>query len=86
MTRDDTDPVLTLLAGLRAPRATDAFEQRIRQRCHAAIARRTRTRSAVAKPFSQRVADAALVAMAGGYAALALIQATQVAARVLGFH
>jgi len=86
MTRDDTDPVLTLLAGLRAPRATEAFDQRVRQRCHTHITRLMRPRPSVAKPFGQRVADAALVAMVGTYAVFALIQATEVAGRVLGLH
>ena len=84
MTRDDNDPVLMLMAGLRAPRPSEAFDQLVRQRCHAQITRRTRPRPPVAKPFGQRVADAALLAMVGSYAAFALIQATQVAARVLG--
>ena len=83
MTRDETDPVLMLLAGLRAPRPAEAFDQRLRKRCHAAMAPRTRPR---AKSFGQRAADAALLAMVGCYAAVALIQATQVAARVLGLH
>ena len=86
MTRDEVDPVVTLLAGLCAPRPTDAFDRRVRQRCHAAIARSIRPRPAGAKPFGQRAADAALLAMVGSYAAVALIQATQVAARVLGLH
>ena len=83
MTRDEADPVMTLLAGLRSPRPTEAFEQRVRRRCHAAIAPRTQPR---AKSFGQRAADAALLAMVGSYAAVALIQATQVAARVLGLY
>ena len=86
MTRDETAPVLTLLAGLRAPRPTEAFDRRVRQRCHTHIMRSMRPRRCAAKPFGQRVADAALVAMAGSYAAFALIQATEVAARVLGLR
>ena len=83
MTRDESDPVLTLMGGLRAPRPTEAFDQRVRQRCHAQITRLLRPRGPVAKPFGQRVADAALLAMVGTYAAVALIQATQAAARIL---
>ena len=86
MTRDENDPVLTLLAGLRPPRPTEAFDQRLRQRCHAAITRSNRARPSSSQSFGQRVTDAVLLAMLGTYAAVAVIQATQAASRVLGLH
>lgn len=82
MTRDETDPVLALLAALRAPHAAKPYEDRVRNRCHEAMRRRSRPRSP--KPFLQRIADAALIGVAGGYAAIAFIEAAQVAARFLG--
>lgn len=86
MMRDEPDPVLTLVAGLRAPRLSMAREERVRQRCHAAMAHSMRPRPSRRTLFSQRAIDTALLAIVGSYAAVALIQATQVAARVLGLH
>ena len=86
MMRDESDPVLMLVAGLRAPRPATAREERVRQRCHAVMERGIRPPRSAAKPFGQRATDAALLAIVGSYVAVALIQATQVAASVLGLH
>ena len=86
MTLDDMDPVLTLLAGLRAPRPTAAFEDRVRRRCHDVIGQQVRHQQLQARPLVQRTADVALVGVLCGYAMVALIEATQVTARVLGLH
>jgi len=73
-----------LVAGLRAVRPTMAFEERVRHRCHDRMNRTTRRRDAM--PLLRRAADLALIGGAGGYAAIAFVQATQAAARVLGLH
>ena len=82
MTRDETDPLLALVAALRAPHPATPYEDRVRNRCHETLRRRSRPRSS--KPFMQRIADAALIGVAGGYAAIAFIETAQVAARFLG--
>jgi hypothetical protein len=84
MMRDDPDPVLTLVAALRTPRPTMAFEEQVRGRCHDVMERKARRRDVT--PRLRRVADLALIGVVGGYAATALVQATQVAARVLALH
>jgi len=82
--RDESDPVLMLVAGLRAPRPAMAREESVRQRCHAVMERKPHRRDATV--VLRRVADLAMIGVVGGYAAIAFVHAAQMAARVLGLH
>lgn len=78
MTRDyEYDPVLRSLTRLPSPSPTAAGGQRIRARCHAALAqhRAARQRAMRSKIVLARVADAALAAVLCAYAAVALAEA-----------
>jgi hypothetical protein len=89
MMRDEPDPVLMLVAGLRAPRPSTARGQRVRQRCHDVMNRDARRRDAPGRdptPLLRRVADLALISVVGGYAVIALVQAAQMAAQVLALY
>ena len=84
MTHDQSDPVLTLVAGLRPQRPTMTFDGRVKHRCHQVMERKVVRRGA--RPRLRRAVDLALIGIVGSYAAIVLIQATQIAARVLGLH
>ena len=77
MTNDDEpDPLLLSLTRLTSAFPRAERDERIRARCHAALARqqaaRTRARRGI---IVARVADAALTAMLCGYATMAALQA-----------
>jgi hypothetical protein len=78
MTRDyEPDTLLLSLARLPSASPTAAGDQRIRARCHVALARRraARQRAMRSKLVLARLADAALTAVLCAYAAGALVEA-----------
>jgi hypothetical protein len=78
MTHDyEHDPLLLSLARLPSASPAAAGDQRIKARCHMALARHraARQREVRAKVVLARLADAALTAVLCGYAAVALAEA-----------
>ena len=77
--RDEYEPDALLLSLTRLPSAAPGAERddRIRTRCHAALAWRHAARQRVirSKVVLARLADAALTAVLCGYATMALVQA-----------
>ena len=64
------DPILRVLDGLRAIAPSREHEDRVRSRCHDALARRRRLRNARA-----RILDLALAAAVALYAAIGVTEA-----------
>lgn len=70
------DPILDALAGLRPMRPSVLHDDRVRSRCHDALARRRRFRSARA-----RALDMALAAAVALYVAIGVTEAAWIALR-----
>lgn len=74
MNQDDLDaPDLRSLASLPSLAPSNARQQRVRSRCHAALARERHAETGLAP----RLLDAALVAAAGTYLAAVLTEAAR---------
>ena len=68
------DPILRVLAGLRPMVPSTLHDDRVRARCHDALARRRRSRSARARTF-----DVALAAAVALYVAIGVTEAAWLA-------
>jgi hypothetical protein len=80
MTPDERpDPMLRLLADLPLASPPAARDERVRSRCHVALARKRRMRARESHKAPVRVFDATLIAAAGIYAAAAALEALRLA-------
>jgi hypothetical protein len=68
------DPILRALGGLRPMAPSPTHDDRVRTRCHDALARRRRLRSARARTF-----DVALAAAVALYVAIGVTEAAWIA-------